>query len=189
MTNQFSEDKHVLCRGFLDRETTKTISKYLDYKIRRGAWSPDKNPDVTAYGYYADPLLEVVLETVQPKIEEATGLSLVPTYSFSRVYTEGEELAPHVDRPSCEISATINIASVGKASKIYIRNQTEESSYELEPGDAIVYRGCELTHWRERFESGMLNVQIMLHYVVNNGSNTPYKFDQRPGLGHPVEVK
>ena len=188
MTEDFNKDGYVACVDFLDALTIKTVSKYLEYKIHRGEWKPETDVDVTAYEYYSDPLTEILLETLQPKVEQATGLSLLPTYSFCRVYVEGEELTPHIDRPSCEISVSINIAKLGKNSKIYMRSETKNDSYELNIGDAIIYKGCEVVHWRKKFEPGMLNVQIMLHYVISDGKNMEYKFDKRPYLGHPIEV-
>ena len=153
--------------------------------MRRGEWLPKKEPDITIYEYYADPLLEVMLETVQNKVEEATDLSLIPSYSFSRVYMEGEELKSHTDRPACEISVTVNIATVGEISKIYMQNEAGEKSYDLNVGDALIYRGCEVVHRRETLSAGMLAVQIMLHYTVDNDEHNPYKFDERINLGYP----
>ena len=34
------------------------------------------------------------------------GKEVLPTYSYARLYTEGEILSKHKDRPSCEISVT-----------------------------------------------------------------------------------
>jgi|DEB0MinimDraft_3_1074331.scaffolds.fasta_scaffold02189_10 hypothetical protein len=184
MTKPFIEDKYIVCKEFLDRQTIGTISKYLEYKMRRGEWVPKNNSETTIYEYYADPLLEVVLETAQHKVEEVTGLVLVPSYSFTRVYQEGEELKPHIDRPACEISVTVNVATVGGSSKIYLRNEKGEKSCELNAGDAVVYKGCEVIHRREKLKAGMLVVQFMLHYTVDNGAHSSHKFDKRLALGY-----
>ena len=39
----------------------------------------------------------------------ATGLKLVPTYAYCRLYKNGNILRRHKDRPSCEISTTIHL--------------------------------------------------------------------------------
>jgi hypothetical protein len=56
---------------------------------------------------------------------------------------------------------------------------------DLKPGDMLVYKGCELEHWREKFK-GKECVQVFLHY---NNSKTPNVknniFDTRPHLGLP----
>jgi hypothetical protein len=38
----------------------------------------------------------------------------------------------------------------------------------LEPGDAAIYSGCEIEHWREEFK-GDWHAQTFLHYVDKNG--------------------
>jgi hypothetical protein len=54
----------------------------------------------------------------------------------------------------------------------------------LRPGDALIYRGIELAHWREAFQ-GEKMAQVFLHYVDRNGPNAAEKFDGRAGLGVP----
>jgi hypothetical protein len=39
---------------------------------------------------------------------------------------------------------------------------------DLEPGDMLVYSGCELEHWRNEFMGNMCG-QVFLHYNHVNG--------------------
>ena len=60
---------------------------------------------------------------------------------------------------------------------------------DLKQGDMLVYSGCELEHWREKFK-GKECVQVFLHY---NNSKTPGAkdnlFDKRIHLGLPSWFK
>ena len=56
-----------------------------------------------AYAHYADNAMEILLMMVKPTIEKFTGLNLIETYSYARLYTKGNELKRHTDRISCEI--------------------------------------------------------------------------------------
>ena len=61
-----------------------------------------------------------------------------------------------------------------------------------DPGDCIIYRGCELEHWRDPFEvgEGSYQVQVFLHYIDKNGPYYPeYAFDKRPGIAAPHRLK
>ena len=53
----------------------------------------------------------------------------------------------------------------------------------------LVYKGCEVEHWREAF-SGVNCAQVFLHY---NDASDPKaeqnKFDGRPFLGLPAGFK
>jgi hypothetical protein len=185
--SSFQSDGYTKVDGLVDAQTIKTISQYFENKIHRGEWAAKSEvvaSDASKFGYYADPLIEVMLKQCSPAIEEHTGLKLEPTYSFSRVYQEGEELTPHTDRPSCEISATINVACTGDAWPIWMQYENNDPvKCLLNPGDAIVYKGCEVTHWRRKLPKGQINVQFMLHYVDKNGPYAEYKFDKRETLG------
>ena len=55
----------------------------------------------------------------------------------------------------------------------------------LNAGDMLVYNGCEVEHWRNKFK-GKETVQVFLHY---NNQKTPKSkenmFDKRIHLGLP----
>tara|TARA_R110000824_G_scaffold76169_1_gene193078 strand:+ start:212 stop:853 length:642 start_codon:yes stop_codon:yes gene_type:complete len=166
-----------------------------------GTWTDAQIPNT--YSHYGDYVMETLLMKVLPKMHQETGLELIPTYSYARLYKNGDELHRHKDRPSCEISTTIHLG--GEPWPIFIdgtgTNNVEQSGPEkstiinpnapegtkvlLEIGDMLVYSGCELEHWREPFK-GTTCGQVFLHY---NHVNGPFaeenKFDKRPMLGIP----
>lgn len=188
MTEAERFEKHgcVLIRNFIDEKTISVVSQYFENKIRRGEWvETNKEGDPTSrYAYYADPLIEVLLQASKDAVEDATGKELLPTYSYSRIYQPGEKLVPHVDRPSCEISVTVNVASKGEVSPIYTQyGQNDPEKHVLYPGDAVIYMGCDVMHWRQTLQEEQLNVQFMLHYVDKNGGNAAHAKDKRPEYG------
>jgi len=146
-----------------------------------GTWTDEQIPNT--YSHYADQVMETLLVKMLPVMKKHTGLDLCPTYSYARAYKKGDELKKHKDRPSCEISTTINLG--GDPWPIFI----EDTKVLLEVGDMLVYSGCDLEHWREPFEGNICG-QVFLHY---NHVNGPFaeknKFDGRPMLGLPSFVK
>ena len=154
-----------------------------------GTWGDPQIPNT--YSHYADPVMETLLMKVLPVMKNETGLDLCPTYSYARIYKHGDELKRHKDRPSCEISTTINLG--GEPWLIFLEPSGEEgkegTKVLLEVGDMLVYSGCELEHWREPFKGNICG-QVFLHY---NHVNGPFaeknKFDGRPMLGLPSFVK
>ena len=163
-----------------------------------GTWTDQQVPNT--YSHYADPVMETLLMKVLPKMQQETGLELIPTYSYARIYKQGDILKRHKDSPSCEISTTIHLG--GSKWPIYIDgtgadnvineeqnliklNAPEGTKVLLDVGDMLVYSGCELEHWREPLE-GNTCAQVFLHY---NHVNGPFaeknRFDKRPMLGIP----
>ena len=163
-----------------------------------GTWKDTQVPNV--YSHYADFAMETLLMKVMPIMVKETNLNLIPTYSYARVYEKGSILKRHKDRPSCEISTTLNLG--GDPWPIYIDptgsnnvideyrnimkpNAPEGVRVDLEPGDMLVYSGCELEHWREEF-TGNICAQVFLHYNHLNGQFANENlYDKRPLLGIP----
>ena len=146
-----------------------------------GTWKDEQIPNT--YSHYADFVMETLLVKMLPVMKEHTGLDLIPTYSYARAYKKGDELKRHKDRPSCEISTTLNLG--GDQWSIFI----EGEKVLLDIGDMLVYSGCDLEHWREPFEGNICG-QVFLHYNHLNGKfSDKNKFDGRPMLGLPSFVK
>jgi hypothetical protein len=122
--------------------------------------------------------MESLLICKLSKIEEESGLKLLPTYSFWRLYTKFADLKPHKDRPSCECSVTVQIASDGTKWPIYIDGE----EIILEDGDAALYWGTEVEHSRKEF-LGDYQSQVFLHYVDADGPFKEYVFDKRIHTG------
>ena len=138
-----------------------------------------------AYSGYGLPSTDLLLRILMPKISEITGCKLYPTYSYARVYLRGAVLSKHVDRPSCEISTSLAISHSGpRIWPIFIETNGGTVGIELEPGDALVYSGIYIPHWREEFD-GDHQIQVFLHYIREDGQYKEFKFDKRPHLSAP----
>jgi len=130
-----------------------------------GTWGDKQIPNT--YSHYSDLVMETFLVKMLPVMAKETGLDLVPTYSYARIYKNGDILRRHKDRPSCEISTTLNLGGdpwpifidgtgadnvVDEYKNIHKPNAPKGTKVLLEVGDMLVYSGCELEHWREPFE-------------------------------------
>ncbi len=183
--------KRSVARTLFD---TKFISPFTEYW---GVWNDKQVPET--YSHYADTAMETLLIDVLPIMQEKTGLKLIPTYSYARIYKKGDVLNRHKDRFSCEISTTLNLG--GDEWPIYIEAKenvgvpekgfpsiTENKGVKvlLEPGDMLVYKGNLCEHWRDEFTGDNCG-QVFLHYnnLETSGSENN-KNDGRPHLGLPA---
>ena len=198
----FKKNNYQVIKGCISKELASFIYDYflLKRKVARkffdtryispftnewGVWNDEQVPET--YSHYADVAMETLLTKVQPVMEKKSGVKLIPTYSYARIYKTGDVLKRHKDRFSCEISTTMNLG--GDDWPIYLEPSGKEGmkgiKVDLKPGDMLVYSGCELEHWREKFK-GKECVQVFLHY---NNRKTPgakdNMFDKRPHLGLP----
>ena len=154
-----------------------------------GVWNDPQVPET--YSHYSDIAMETLLEKLTEPMSKETGLNLIPTYSYARIYKKGDVLKRHKDRYSCEVSMTMNLG--GDPWPIYLEpsGETDKEGVKinLEPGDALIYRGCEVEHWREAFEGENCG-QVFLHYNDASGENAEEnRYDTRPFLGLPAWFK
>jgi len=127
------------------------------------------------YSHYSNIAMETLLLKCQPGMEKATGLKLYPAYTYARIYKKGDELKRHKDRFSCEISTTMNLGgddwpiylspneNVGRPNgkDITTESKSKGIKVDLKPGDMLVYSGCELEHWRNKFKGKHLERRII----------------------------
>ena len=213
----FKTKKYQVIKGALSKELANFIFNYMmlqrdavDFMTKNNKVNPANpfigtrsDPQIPgAYSKYADWVMETLLQFVRPIMKAKTGLDLVPTYSYTRLYEKGNILHRHKDRTSCEISTTLhlggdewpifldptgadNIVSGRETTTIVKPGAPKGIRVDLKVGDMLIYSGCELEHWRESFEGNICS-QVFLHY---NHANGPYAktnlLDKRPLLGIP----
>lgn len=196
---RFKKDKYVHLSGFLDKGNCKELVAELKNEIDRRGVSDSQCP--TSKSIRDSVVFDKLLVDLLPHFEEASGLKLLPTYAYARWYSPGEVLRIHRDRQSCEISATVTLGFDGEVWPIYMGTPSEVPTdfgrtdefdntvyakgvgkVEMGIGDAVMYRGCELYHWRDEYTEGKWQAQVFLHYVDANGPNTEWIYDKRGKL-------
>jgi len=183
---QFAARRYVVIPGLVAPQEAKRLADYLDQSHTEGRMSLADPFVPQTPCTYGDRMLEQLLGTLGPWLEFYTGLALYPTYSFARIYKKGDELTAHRDREACEVSISLNLGQEpDEPWPLWLRDHDgNDFAAILRPGDALIYRGIELAHWREHYAGEKLS-QVFLHYVDRNGPHAEEKFDHRPGLGEP----
>ena len=213
----FKEKKYMVIKKAISYELANFGHNYLLLKREAVKWMQDNNyiskftPGFgtwedkqvpNTYSIYGDTFMETLMMKVLPIMQQRTDMNLIPCYTYTRIYKEGDILHRHKDRPSCEISTTLhlggnswpifldptganNILSGRETTTIVKPNAPKGIPIDLEVGDMLVYSGCELEHWREPFE-GDHCAQAFFHYNnVDGPFGTKNIFDKRPLLGIP----
>lgn len=170
--------KYKVLKNFLSEPERKLLLEHTIIKHRLNLEDFDGRNNNLDTSYYGDSIMESLMLTKKEIIEKEWNKTLLPTYTFWRIYTNNSELFKHKDRPSCEFSSTIFLGSCGTEWPIFM----EGESISLNAGDAVIYKGIELEHWREPYK-GDWHSQVFIHYVDANGPHKDHKFDKRPRLG------
>tara|TARA_R110002020_G_scaffold90450_3_gene220269 strand:+ start:246 stop:866 length:621 start_codon:yes stop_codon:yes gene_type:complete len=204
----FKKNKYVIIKQAISKDLATFLYNYFSikkqvydtclkeryispYEVILGYYESANEQIPNTYSSYSDIAMETLMLKCQPIMEKTTGLKLQPSYTYARIYKKGDELKRHKDRFSCEISTTMNLG--GDKWDIYLEPSGKQGmkgiKVSLNSGDMLVYKGCELEHWRNKFK-GKECIQVFLHY---NNKKTPKShknlFDRRPHLGLPSSFK
>ena len=142
---------------------------------------------------------------IRRKLEKIIGRTLYNTYYYDRYYFPGQALTKHADRDACEISVSIHVSTnlpdklkdwpfkiktpdtYTDDKKTAVLIPGEGRAAVLNPGDGLLYKGCERPHWRdamptpEKVEDSLKEYyyhQIFFHYVLQDGQRAHCAWDR-----------
>jgi hypothetical protein len=177
MQLQIIQNNYLHVPGFIKPDLAFALSKeFKNHCVKFNLQGDPQAPNSHSM-YDFMPFVRLMVEKA-PEVSELLGEKVLPTYTYARVYKEGSELLRHRDRPSCEVSITLNLSKDTDWPIFFQRPDGSETSVELEPGDAVMYLGCQADHWRNKFE-GQECVQLFMHYVKSYGTKSWAYFDKK----------
>jgi hypothetical protein len=136
-------------------------------------------------------------------IEQRTGADLLPSFSYFRLYFEGDICRVHADRPACEASVSLtlaysddrpwalSIASIPATDRNSVNDNFGDEPFEsfvTAPGDAVLYYGSRYRHGRPTPNPNRWSAHIFLQWVSRGGPHEEEAFERldlgdRPALG------
>ena len=177
--------KKVISKDFGKLATQSLIFSEADY-LYKNKMVPNSDAQVPRMQmFYGHPVTESLMVLLLPKIEKIVGEKITPTYSYARIYRDGSVLEEHIDRPSCEVSVSIQLAAVGVKNKNGWGITMGEETLYLSDCDGVVYNGIKIPHKRDELfcEPNGFQVQVFCHYVKANGRFSRFAYDKRIGPG------
>ena len=179
---RYEEERFVLLASLLPVELVELLVAYANILGATCRFQPDQAIP-QAVSRYGAPAFDALLIYLMDDVSAMVGEPVVPTYSYARVYREGDELHRHRDRPACEHSLTLHLDSSGGSWPVEFQAiNGHVASFDLNPGDAVLYHGIEIPHWRGRCPVEWY-VQVFLHWVEREGPHGDEALDRRRLLG------
>lgn len=175
MNQALIDNNYLVIKNFIDvnraSELCDEFKSYCEENNLPG--DPQVEESHSAYNYIS--FLELLTEKT-PEVSREIGEHVLPTYTYARIYKNGATLKQHKDRDACEISLTVHLDG-DMGWPIFVQcPDGSTAEVILEPGDALIYLGCEALHWREEF-NGNYYGQAFLHYVRSRGPRAYAFFD------------
>ena len=173
---QHNKEKYKYVKKMIDKDLVNYLTTFsLNTKKNTKEWMGDEQVPQSHSAHPKDEIIyKHLLHFLHPRMEEETGLKLQTSYCYNRIYFPGSELKKHIDRPACEISISLTLNFSYADEKYRWPLCMGDTPIVIESGDGLIYKGCEIEHWRPIFTqpTPSYHHQAFLHYVDKNG---PYK--------------
>ena len=190
-----------IARAFLHQLRTDLKEAGRSYREFAAQTKLQKKMAVEIYGYRYKPMIPF-LWGLTPTMCEITGLDLLPTYNFFRLYQEGDVLRVHSDRGACEHSLSLTLAyGDDKVWDFQVEREAidqakpfaddfgggDHATIAMKPGDAVLYRGVTHRHGRIHPNPNRWSAHMFLHWVDRNGPFRDAAFDGKVEVPERIE--
>jgi hypothetical protein len=150
------------------------IAAWRDYWQKLAALEvmPDRGDNGARLGSNSEPSSALLLHMLEPLAARIAGAAIKPAYSYAWVYRRGAQMPAHRDRDACRFTLSVlvdyapavdgptpwplGIDPRGGGAPLEIRQSV---------GDAVIFNGQELSHFRPPFTAGTQSTSLLLHYV------------------------
>ena len=203
---QFDKDGYIVVKDLWDpKELFVSVPRkrgqvnFWGKKAHQYEYTPLEMQVEGSFACYTRPQYRTIHSSIRLKLEKIIGRKLYNTYYYDRFYFAGQGLEIHSDRDACEISVSIHISTnleecwplwiktpdtYSDKKKSEITESGENRSVCLDPGDGMIYKGCERPHWRDPLPSrhkgnyfirklgetdDTFYHQVFFHYVLADG--------------------
>jgi hypothetical protein len=143
---------------------------YFRRQIRTGAFPLGDDQSSLRHFAHNEPVARFFHHQLAGAMSQVAGQPVKPSYVYFASYQGGAELEKHTDRAQCEFSITFCLDYTPEpvsATDWPIHLSTPQGTVTVYQaiGDALLYRGCEVPHYRKRLRRDATSSSLFLHYV------------------------
>lgn len=166
----FLEKRYCTLPSLIHRSHAAALARYYQALIDYGEWKPGDDQVQLRHGCHNETVSRYFHHQLANFVSRVAGEPVKPTYAYVSAYKQGAVLRPHVDRKQCvfTLSLWIDFATSSPAAEpwpLWFQTNEGKVSVTQRSGDAVLFRGCELPHWRDRPPAGSASTTLLFHYV------------------------
>lgn len=179
MIDNYKKNNYVVIREFIPYDLMIFYREYLDTLRTNGVFSSP---------FYGDPCYDTLMLYCLQAVSFCVDTKLVPLYTEAKAYSNNADILPQKHPEYCEHTVSLFLGGVyEKTWPLWVSNLDSPEApalLALNPGDAVIYRGNKLHHWRDNFE-GISHYQLEMHYAEAEGKYLDKRYDGRDYIGLP----
>ena len=191
--SKYLQDKYVVLHRLLPPAQMKAMRRYYRQYVSHGFMPFGDDQVNRRYYQHNEPLAGFLHKTFAAVMSLVIGQEVIPSYVYAASYLENAVLDPHTDRPQCEFSMSFQIDYLPEpenhlspwglfvwqpdfangepfsyfSQEFPAKSQDEDKNpaVYLTSGDGLIYKGCELIHYRYALPEGHQSTSLFFHYV------------------------
>jgi hypothetical protein len=166
--------EHLYCElpQLLHPAHVAALSRYYEALIDGGGWRLGDQQVRLRYGWHNEMVARYFHHQFVHIISRIAGERVTPSYSYVSAYRQGAVLKPHVDRKQCVYTLSVMIdrspESLREFWPLWFQTHQGNVSVPQVAGGGVLFRGCELPHWRDRPPDGHASTTLLFHYVPHD---------------------
>jgi hypothetical protein len=153
------------------------LRRYYRYLIRKGKLQlgDDNNPH--RYVVHNEPVARYFHHQLRAAMSHIAGQRVKPSYVYVGSYLPGAKLRKHTDRPQCEFSMNLLLDYSPEPVcetpwPLHLESKGRLTTLYQAIGDVLLYRGCQVAHYRNPLPEGHTSTSIFFHYVPEGYSGS-----------------
>lgn len=173
--NSFMKNQHCLIPNFLNKETLDYLNVYYDYLSLKGFLRRSDQHVENRIWAHNDFVTRKIQFQTEEIIEKIIGKKIKKGFTSFLQYDDCAELTKHLDRDQATYTLSIQLQYLNETTPvenqwpIFIDDKNGQTiSYQAKNGQAVLFKGNELIHYREKLKKGHNCRVICLHFTTSD---------------------
>lgn len=166
----FRKKKYAPLGDLIHPFNLAALRRYYRRLIRKGSIRLGDEQSSLRYVAHNEPVARYFHHQISRIVCAVVGEPVKPSYVYVASYLGGAELKRHTDREQCEFSVTLCLdfspePHLETSWPICLETADGMVTVYQAIGDALIYRGTEVPHYRGVLRDGYTSTSIFFHYV------------------------
>ena len=180
LRKEFRARKYVLVRDLLHPFHLAALRRYYRKLIAARTISLGDAQVGKRFSLHNEPMAMFFHRQLSDVVTRIAGERVKPSYVFFAAYQPGAVLKPHVDREQCQFSFSFLVDYTPEPEDVspwalFVKPQGSRAAAapaHLGIGDGVLYKGCEVLHYRKALPANHFSTSLFFHFVPRNFQGT-----------------
>jgi hypothetical protein len=170
---EFEEKRYAPVGQLIHPFHISSLRRYYRHLIRQGKLKLGDSQSPLRYATQNEAVARFFHHQLTSAVGSVVQESVKPSYVYLGAYQGGAELEAHIDREQCEFSISLCIdyspePALETPWPLHLQTPKGKTTVFQGIGDALIYCGRELPHFRDPLPPGNTSTSLFFHYVAES---------------------